>query len=191
MAAHQLNYVGAWYLNEGLESTRAPRSAHPSVTPSQLFKTADSWLFVMAQSDRFWEIFCERIEAKDIAEKEEFQTGEARRENRDLLTEMLDAHLSSQSTAHWMEILGGEVPVAPVYGIGEALENPFLLNRQGLVTTEHPKRPDLRNLQSPVRMSDPIPNQPGPALGADTDDILRELGYDDATIEHLRQAGVT
>jgi crotonobetainyl-CoA:carnitine CoA-transferase CaiB-like acyl-CoA transferase len=191
VAAHQLNYVGAWYLNEGIETTRSPRSAHPSVTPSQLFKTSDGWLFVMAQSDRFWEIFCDRIGAKELAAKESFRTGQARRENRDLLTEMLDAFLTKQKTAHWMDALGGNVPCAPVYGIAKALQNPFLLNRDGIVTTEHPNRPDLRNLQSPVRMTDPIPNQPGPTLGADTKDILRELGYDAATIENLRRSGVT
>lgn len=191
VAAHQLSYVGAWYLNEGIETSRSPRSAHPAVTPSQLFKTGDGWLFVMAQTDRFWEIFCERIGAQELAGRKEFQTGPARRENRDLLTEMLDAHLSTQSTAHWMAVLGGNVPCAPVYGIADALENPFLLDRAGVVTTAHPNRPDLKNLQSPVRMTDPIPNQPGPRLGADTDDILRELGYDDAAIQNLRRTGVT
>ncbi len=190
VAAHQLSYVGAWYLNEGIETSRSPRSAHPTVTPSQLFKTGDGWLFVMAQTDRFWEIFCERIGAQELAGRKEFQTGQARRENRDLLTELLDAHLSTQSTAHWMAVLGGNVPCAPVYGIADALENPFLLDRGGVVTTVHPNRPDLKNLQSPVRMTDPIPNQPGPCLGADTDDILRELGYDDAAIQNLRRTGV-
>jgi succinate---hydroxymethylglutarate CoA-transferase len=191
VAAHQLSYVGAWYLNDGIETTRSPRSAHPTVTPSQLFKTGDGWLFVMAQTDRFWEIFCERIGAQQLAGRKEFQTGQARRENRDLLTEMLDAHLSTQSTAHWMAALGGNVPCAPVYGIADALENPFLIERAGVVTTAHPNQPDLKNLQSPVRMTDPIPNQPGPRLGADTDDILRELGYDDAAIQNLRRTGVT
>ena len=191
VAAHQLSYVGAWYLNEGIETSRAPRSAHPTVTPSQLFKTGDGWLFVMAQTDRFWEIFCERIGAQELTGRKEFQTGQARRDNRDLLTEMLDAHLSTQSTAHWMAALGGNVPCAPVYGIADALENPFLLDRAGVVTTAHSNRPDLKNLQSPVRMTDPIPNQPGPCLGADTYDILRELGYDDAAIQNLRRTGVT
>ena len=191
VAAHQLSYVGAWYLNDGIETTRSPRSAHPTVTPSQLFKTGDGWLFVMAQTDRFWEIFCERIGAQQLAGRKEFQTGQARRENRDLLTEMLDTHLSMQPTAHWMAVLGGNVPVAPVYGIADALENPFLLDRAGVVTTVHPNRSDLKNMQSPVRMTDPIPNQPGPCLGADTDDILRELGYDDAAIQNFRQTGAT
>ena len=191
VAAHQLNYVGAWYLNEGIETSRSPRSAHPTVTPSQLFKTGDGWLFVMAQSDRFWEIFCERIGAQELAGRYEFKTGQTRRKNRDLLTELLDAHLSTQSTAHWMSILGGNVPCAPVYGLADALENPFLLDRAGVVSTAHSNRADLKNMQSPVRMTDPIPNQPGPCLGADTDDILRELGYDDAAIQKFRRIGAT
>jgi len=40
-------------------------------------------------------------------------------------------------------------------------------------------------------MADPIPNQPGPPLGADTNDILLELGYDDTAIQNLRRIGVT
>ena len=90
-----------------------------------------------------------------------------------------------------MAVLGGNVPCAPVYSLADAMESPFLLDRAGVVTTAHPNRPDLKNLQSPVRMTDPIPNQPGPRLGADTDDILRELGYDDAAIQNLQRIGVT
>lgn len=190
-AAHQLNYVGAWYLNEGIETARSPRSAHPQVTPSQLFKTGDGWLFMMAQTDRFWEIFCDRIGAPELKEREEFSDGASRRQNRDLLTETVDAHLTTNTTAHWMELLGGHVPSAPVYGLADALENPFLRNRGGVVTTEHPNRPDLEVLQSPVRMTDPIPNRPGPGLGADTEDILRELGYNDENIRSFRESGVT
>jgi len=191
VAAHQLNYIGAWYLNDGVATSRAPRSAHPTVTPSQLFKTSDGWLFVMAQTDRFWEIFCERIGAQELAGQEEFLTGQSRRKNRDLLTEKLDAHLSTKTTAYWVSVLGGIVPCAPVYGIADALENPFLLDRDGVVTTVHPNRPDLKNLQSPVRMTDPTPNQPAPGLGADTDDILQELGYDEVAIQNLFRTGVT
>jgi succinate---hydroxymethylglutarate CoA-transferase len=190
-AAHQLSYIAAWYLNEGVETTRSPRSAHPQVTPSQLFKTSDGWLFVMAQTERFWEIFCNRIGAPEFLEREEFSEGASRRENRELLTETVDAHLITNTTAHWMDALGGHVPSAPVYGLADALENPFLRDRGGVVTTEHPNRPDLEVLQSPVRMNDAIPNRPGPGLGADNEDILRELGYSEESISSLRESGVT
>ena len=39
VAIHQLSYPATWYLNEGLETTRLPRSAHPYLVPSQLYRT--------------------------------------------------------------------------------------------------------------------------------------------------------
>ncbi len=190
-AAHQLSYIGAWYLNEDMETSRAPRSAHPSNTPSQLFKTGDGWMFVMAQSDRFWEIFCDRIGTPELVTQAEFIDMAARLENRDLLTKTLDAHFSSAPTSHWIERLGGFVPCAPVYGMADALENPFLQDRGGIVTTPHPNRDDLRVVRNPVRMTEPLPNRAASALGADTEDILNELGYDDDAIRRFRETGIT
>ena len=59
-ALHQLSYPATWYLNEGDATERLPRSAHPALAPSQLFCTADGWLFVMCQNPKFWQLFCER-----------------------------------------------------------------------------------------------------------------------------------
>jgi succinate---hydroxymethylglutarate CoA-transferase len=191
VAAHQLSYPGAWYLNDGLKTSRSERSAHPSITPSQLFKTQDGWMFVMAQSQRFWEIFCEQIGRSEMAERAEYIDIPTRLQNRDRLTEELDTHLSTQPTEHWMECLGGFVPCAPVYNMADALDSPYLQERGGIVTTPHPNRDDLRVVRNPIRMDDPAPNRPAPALGADTDDILHELGYDDAAIQKLRASDIT
>jgi crotonobetainyl-CoA:carnitine CoA-transferase CaiB-like acyl-CoA transferase len=45
VAMHQLNYPAAWYLNEQLVTGRAPRSAHPFIAPSQLYRSKDGWIF--------------------------------------------------------------------------------------------------------------------------------------------------
>ena len=66
VAMHQLNYPAAWYLNEGLVTGRAPRSAHPFIAPSQLYRTADGWIFVMAQTQRFWELLCDALGRADL-----------------------------------------------------------------------------------------------------------------------------
>ncbi|MGB7419431.1 MAG: CoA transferase, partial [Erythrobacter sp.] len=53
-AIHQTSYPALWYLNHRDETQRTPRSAHPTATPSQMFKAADGWMFVMCQLPKFW-----------------------------------------------------------------------------------------------------------------------------------------
>ncbi len=38
-ALSNLNYLAAWFLNGGHAQGREPRGAHPSLTPSQLYRT--------------------------------------------------------------------------------------------------------------------------------------------------------
>jgi succinate---hydroxymethylglutarate CoA-transferase len=84
----------------------------------------------------------------------------------------------------------GAVPAAPVHDLAQALDNPFLRERDGIQTVKHPERPDLKLVASPLRVGDEVPARPGPALGADTEAILGELGYGAAIIADLRAAGV-
>ncbi|MBI2319440.1 MAG: CoA transferase, partial [Betaproteobacteria bacterium] len=55
-ALHNLNYLGTWYLNAGTVTGREPRGSHPSLTPSQLYRTQDGWIFVMCNKDKFWPV---------------------------------------------------------------------------------------------------------------------------------------
>lgn len=64
-ALHQLSYPAVWHLNEGFETTRLPRSSHPSVVPSQLFQPADGWLFVMCQTPKFWLALCSELDRQE------------------------------------------------------------------------------------------------------------------------------
>jgi crotonobetainyl-CoA:carnitine CoA-transferase CaiB-like acyl-CoA transferase len=161
------------------------------VTPSQLFRSADGWLFVMAQLPKFWTVLTDRIGRADIAEDPRFRTPADRLANRDALTEILDGVFSGASTAHWVDLLGGHMPVAPVNELDQALENPFLRQTGMIAGAVHPDRPDMRILASPIRLDGERPEgRAAPLLGADSDSILASLGYDEATIVELRQSGV-
>jgi crotonobetainyl-CoA:carnitine CoA-transferase CaiB-like acyl-CoA transferase len=190
MALHQLSYPAAWYLNEGLVTTRMPRSAHPYIVPSQLYRTRDGWIFFMCQTQKFWEVLCDKIGRPERALDPAFRDQAARHTNRDRLTEVLDEALAARTTAEWLDVLGGAVPCAPVHDLEQALENPFVAERGGVQVLDHPDKPGLKLVASPIRMGAEVPARPAPKLGQHSEELLTELGYDAGEIERLVAEGV-
>ncbi len=190
-AVHQTSYPALWYMNEGDETGRTPRSAHPTATPSQMFKAADGWIFVMCQLPKFWDIMVDRMGRDDLRDDARFATNADRLANRDVLTQLLDAEFSQKPMAHWQDLLEGYVPVAPCYELGAALDNPWLRTTGMRDSVEHPIRGPIDVLASPIKLDGQrVPNRVAPDLGADSDAILNELGYSTDDITKLRSGGV-
>lgn len=190
VALSNLNYVAAWYLNDGVQVKREPRSAHPSLTPSQLYRTQDGWLFVMCNKEKFWPLFAQAIGKPEWAAHPEYANYKARLAHRDQLTRELDAVLGTATTAQWLERLSGTVPVAPVYDVAQALDNPFLREQGCIMEAPHPARGTIRTLASPIR----CPGETekigiAPTLGEHTRELLHGLGYDEDRINHLSESG--
>ena len=190
VAMHQLNYPAAWYLNEGLVTGRAPRSAHPFIAPSQLYRTQDGWIFIMAQTQRFWELLCDALGRGDLKARPEFRDFAARREHRDELTRVLDEEFSKRETGYWLKALRGTVPCSPVYDLPKALDNPYFLGRGGVQVFDHPDKPGFKLVASPFRIGEPLPARPAPKLGQHTEELLKELGYSPREISDMKSEGI-
>jgi len=94
------------------------------------------------------------------------------------------------TTAEWMERLKGRLPAAPVYDMAQALDNPFAQAVGMVRNVPHPARADFRALANPIRLDgERLPSRPAPALGADTEALLREVGYDDVGLAALKSSG--
>ncbi|HLS87839.1 MAG TPA: CoA transferase [Burkholderiales bacterium] len=190
LALFNLNYPGTWYLNAGTVQGREKRSAHPSLVPSQLVRTRDGWLFVMCNKEKFWGVLAAELGRPEWATDERYATFAARLERRDEVTAMLDAAFSERTTAEWLERLSGKVPVAPVNDIAQALDNPFVAEREGVLPFSYPGGRTIRLLRSPLRLSDAeLPARAAPALGEHTDELLRGLGYSAERVASLRASG--
>jgi crotonobetainyl-CoA:carnitine CoA-transferase CaiB-like acyl-CoA transferase len=189
VAIHNLAYVATWYLNGGIVTNREPRSSHPSLTPSQLCRTKDGWLFVMCNKEKFWTALAEAVGKPEWATDPEYSTFAARLKNREQVTQELDAVLTTATTEEWISRLGGKVPIAPVYDVQQALENPFVAEQQLVLDFRHPEHGKIRGVASPVRLENSavLPMRAAPRLGEDTDALLEELGYAPNMIGALRE----
>jgi crotonobetainyl-CoA:carnitine CoA-transferase CaiB-like acyl-CoA transferase len=191
VALHNLNYPGTWFLNAGAVTGRIARSAHPSLAPSQLCRTRDGWIFIMCNKEKFWVRLANALGKPQWIADPDFATFEARLANRDRLTRMLDEALMTRTTAEWVERFAGEVPAAPVCDVAQALESAFVAERDGIAEYTYPDGRSARMIASPIRVSGAtLPARAAPAMGADTDAILREAGYSEERIAALRAAGV-
>ena len=190
-ALQNLNYLATWYLNAGHAQGRVARSGHPSLVPSQLYRTADGFIFIMCNKEKFWPILCERLGRPQWRDDPRFRRFRDRLAHRDLLTDLLDGVLMTRSTAAWLEHFAGRVPAAPVNDVRAALTSPFVQAGGLLRDYAHAGAAPLRMVATPIRTPDAdLPQVAAPALGADTAAVLREAGFSDDAIAALRAGGV-
>lgn len=191
VALAQLSYPATWLLNAGYRVERRPRSAHPLTVPCELVKTADGWMFVMCMIPKFWQALCKGLDRPQWLEDARLTTAASRGEHRAVMSQLLDEAFGAHGNAHWMQQFAGQLPLAPVLDLPQALANPFVQQIGMIQSLPHPALPDMRVMASPVRVDGQrLPGRACAPLGADTDALLREAGYSDAERAALQQQGV-
>ena len=190
VALSNLGYPAMWYLNNGHLQQRLARSAHPSLTPCQIYKTADGWIYLMCNKEKFWPVLAAALGHPEWADDPRFKTFKERFEARPLIQDMLDETLSAKTTAEWLIDFAGTVPASPILDVGEAMENPFVKDEGRLQDIELEGHGTYRYLRPPVQAATPAPANPAPKLGEHTDDVLAGLGYDEVKLAALRKAKV-
>ena len=184
------NYLNTWHLTTGWEPQKLPLGAHQSIVPSQLFQTSDSWLMVMAQQDKFYYALVCELGMSELMEDDRFKTIENRYQNREELLAVLTERFKTRSTQEWIDLLEGKVPVAPINSLPQALSDPQVDALGLIMEYEHPDLGRIRQTGPPFRFSDYDPQfKRGSPIGADTEEILRELGgLTAAEIKDLRKS---
>ena len=192
-ALAELVYVGTWAASRGYTPPRRHDSAHPSIVPFQNFATADGWIVVACPKQKFWELLCEAIGRPELAADERFADLAGRDRNRDALVPVLEEAFRARASAEWLSVLAeAGVPSAAVNDVAAALADPQAQARGDVVEIEHPRLGRVRQVASPLRLSDAEPPvAPAPVRGAHTEEVLAELcGYAAERIGELAANGV-
>jgi crotonobetainyl-CoA:carnitine CoA-transferase CaiB-like acyl-CoA transferase len=191
-ALHELVYVGTWAATKGYVPPRRSNSAHPSLVPFQNFATADGWIVVACPKQKFWERLCEVIERPDLASDPRFADFAGRHENRTALVPELRRSFEARTTHEWLAVLAvAGVPNARVNSVAEALAEPQVEARGGIVETEHPRLGTVRQLATPLRVAEEEkPARRAPFRGEHTEQVLVDLcGYSPERVRELAAAG--
>lgn len=187
-----LCYVATWNATMGYEVHRSANSAHPSIVPFQNFATADGWIVVACAKQKFWERFCSAVGRADWTADERFRTMSSRNQFRDDLLPLIDGVMSSRSTEEWLSVLDNhDVPCAPVNDVAEALADVQTVARGAVVSIQHPRFGEVRQVASPLRFRGQAQRLVrAPFFGEHTEEVLAGMGgYEVDQIRSLRDRG--
>ena len=176
------------------EVPRRLGNAHPNLVPYQPFPTADGDVVIAVGNDGQFRALCAALGDPGLADDARFVSNAARVERRAELVARLKVLTVSRSSAELIGLLeGAGVPCGPINTIDQVFEHPQAIDRGAVVRQRRPDLPSgLSTVGSPIRLSaSPVSyDRPPPALGADTEAVLRaRLNLDEAEIVRLRQCG--
>lgn len=188
-----LNYLAVWHLNKGYKPERTASSAHPTLVPSQLFETANGHIIIMCNKEKFYRILCENLERADLITDTRFANFDLRFKNKEALIAILSNIFKTAETAHWLDLLKGKVPIAPVNTIEEALKQDLVYERDMIVEVDSKNFGPIQMIGSPIKLSTHNPTyHEAPALGQDNYVVFEEiLNYSPEKIKELMKIVVT
>lgn len=165
----------------------------PVIAPYQTFPTADGHVNVACGNQQLWETLCDEINRPDLTEDERFASNATRVEHMDELEAELEAVFETRPTDEWVTLLAEEagLPVGPLYDVEEALENEQVTARGMIDSLEHSAAGEIPVIDHPLnyKHTDSGFDRAPPLLGEHTTEILERIGYDEETIDKLRESG--
>ena len=193
IAVAMTQFYGMAYLMTGVNPSRQGNS--PNGSPSVgLYEASDAPFYIACANDRLYRrLVIEVLDRPDLASGE-FANRRSRSVNKDKLRAILTGIFAQDVREHWVaKMKSANIPVGFLRTVEEAFNSPEVRERHRVNQIPHPAAGTVPNIESPLYLGltpaiDPVA---APTLSQHTNDVLRKtLGYDDARIAALAEAGV-
>ncbi len=187
-----LDFQAARWLMAG-EVPHQVGNEHPTSVPTNMIRTKDGAVNLAVAGDVIFARFCEAVGKTEWLEDARFATDDARRENRERMYELIEEVMVTRTSAEWVEMLtAASVPCGPINTIDQVFADPQVAHLGIAEALETEPFGQTRAVAQPVVLTR-TPSRlarSAPARGAETEEVLKELGYDSDAIARLRSETV-
>jgi crotonobetainyl-CoA:carnitine CoA-transferase CaiB-like acyl-CoA transferase len=158
----------------------------------QVFETKDDPITLGLGNDAIWKRFWEAVGKSEVGVDARYAKNVDRRAARTEIVEAIQDVLKTRSRDEWLKLfVEAKVPAGPVNRVDQVASDPELVSRGLFYTdTANGRRIPQVGLGIGVDGSHATYRTPPPRLGEHTEEVLRELGYDEHRIASLRTSKV-
>lgn len=125
-----------------------------------LHPTADGYLYLSANTPRFWAALCERIGLHDVAVDPRYATVRDRAARAGELLPLLRRALLAHGAMRWEELLGDAVPCSAVRAIEDMFDDPQVQAEAIIAPIAHPTLGSYRGVTRAIEFSRTVGPEP-------------------------------
>jgi CoA:oxalate CoA-transferase len=177
----------------GNTSAKPHGNRHPLAAASGYLCQDGEIIMLGCCTQRQFEALCDLIGRLDLAEDPRFRDVNSQDPHRQALQLEIEKEMAKRTAAEWEALLSPHVPAARVAGLEEGIALARQNNRSVLQMIDIPDE-GIHNLEVPTASfqfdrGGPKVTSPPPALGQDTQTVLKEAGYSAGEITEMQLCG--